>query len=171
MIPADYILLDAARVGEQMDKAKELNTQNHGLYNKKGEEYLRTVAPYLFSFNENDEFINWFKTEGWGSSWGVLINSRANMEQLNAHFRNHITAKTEDSEEFYFRFYDPRVLRVFLPTCSLFQLKEFFGPVSSFTCEHEDQQFAIKFWLENGQLRSHKMPAEEIFSSEATIQT
>src|SRR5919206_403386 len=42
-----------------------------------------------------------------------------------------------DGTPLYFRYYDPRVLNVFLPTCSGAQLKEMFGPVDAFVAESE----------------------------------
>ena len=43
----------------------------------------------------------------------------------------------EDGQTFFFRFYDPRVLRAFLPTCSPSQLTDFFGPVRAMIVESE----------------------------------
>ena len=37
-----------------------------------------------------------------------------------------------------FRFYDPRVLRVYLPTCTGDEAEEFFGPVPEILAESED---------------------------------
>jgi hypothetical protein len=37
----------------------------------------------------------------------------------------------------YFRFYDPRVLRSFLPTCTEPECAEFFGPIGRFVMEAE----------------------------------
>ena len=63
----------------------------------------------------------------------------------------------------YFRFYDPRVLRIFLPTCDAAQLKEFFGPVAHFICEDEDPAFGLVFSLEQGKLKTEKVPVKELF--------
>ena len=43
-------------------------------------------------------------------------------------------------ERVYFRFYDPRVLRVYLPTCSSSELKGVFGPVGRFVVEGPEGQ-------------------------------
>ena len=37
----------------------------------------------------------------------------------------------------YFRFYDPVVLRTFLPTATPRQMEDFFGPISAFYVEGE----------------------------------
>jgi hypothetical protein len=36
---------------------------------------------------------------------------------------------------FYFRYYDPRVLRVYLPTCNASELQILFGPVARYYVE------------------------------------
>jgi hypothetical protein len=53
--------------------------------------------------------------------------------------------KTEDGKELYFRFYDPRVLRVFLPTCSPRETTGFFGPIKSFLLEDDPPQTLLRF--------------------------
>jgi hypothetical protein len=40
--------------------------------------------------------------------------------------------------QLYFRFYDPRVLRMFLPTCTAEQRTEFLGPLGSILAEGEE---------------------------------
>jgi hypothetical protein len=43
----------------------------------------------------------------------------------------------ESGERVYFRYYDPRVLRRFLPTCSPRQEEEIFGDIGTFLVEGE----------------------------------
>ena len=40
-------------------------------------------------------------------------------------------------KDMYFRLYDPRVLRVFLPTCTPDELTDFFGPIGTFLIESD----------------------------------
>jgi hypothetical protein len=62
----------------------------------------------------------------------MIVTSTASDGDLFAYFRGLVTVETEDGESLFFRFHDPRVLSVFLPTCSSEQLTEVFGPVSEF---------------------------------------
>ena len=73
------------------------------------------------------------------------------------HFRKFLIVQAEDGMELYFRFYDPRVLRIFLPTCTRNQLIEFFGPVQKHIMEDEDPSYALIFSLENGILRKERV--------------
>ena len=42
----------------------------------------------------------------------------------------------EGGQEYFFRYYDPRVLRKYLPTCTPEEVRSFFGPVRSFIAEN-----------------------------------
>ncbi len=157
-----YILLDAARMGDQMDEAKKLNPVNDSLYRGGSEESLSAVAPYIFTFDVRLPFAAWYMTKGWGDSWGILLKSPLPIPELHRHFRKFLLVKTEDGEELYFRFYDPRVLRIFLPTCDESQIRELFGPVEYFLMEDEDPEYAIRFWHENGILKSKQFNKTEL---------
>jgi hypothetical protein len=73
--------------------------------------------------------------------------------------------KTEDDQQLYFRFYDPRVLRIFLPTCDENQLREFFGPIEQFICEDEDPEFALVFSFEKNNLKTQRITRESLFET------
>lgn len=142
---ANYILLDAARMSDAIDKALELNKSGQSLYTGKKEKMLVSVSPYLFSYQNDSAFAKWHNENGWANSWGVYVLCYIDFDTLYKHFRKFILVKTEDGDELYFRFYDPRVLRVFLPTCDEDQLKEFFGPIRAFLMEDEDPAFGLIF--------------------------
>lgn len=150
-ITPNYCLLDAARMDEAMLQAKDLNDEHHCLYEGDSEQFLNSVAPFLFSFNPGEEFSRWLIEEGKGQSWGILFESKAEPLQIYRHLRKFLIIKNEDEKELYFRFYDPRVLRVFLPTCNDEQLYSFFGPIETFITEDENQAFT-SFSLQNGEL-------------------
>lgn len=62
------------------------------------------------------------------------------METLRRHFRRLLHVRSEDGEKLYFRYYDPRVLRLYLPSCTSVELKEVFGPVGRFVLEGPEGQ-------------------------------
>ena len=47
----------------------------------------------------------------------------------------------------YFRFYDPRVLRIYLPTCTLEESRVFFGPIDGFLVESADGEKLIGYTI------------------------
>jgi len=48
-------------------------------------------------------------------------------------------------EQVYFRFYDPRVMRVFLPTCTPEDTTQFFGPIQNYLVEDESPEQLLRF--------------------------
>jgi hypothetical protein len=63
-----------------------------------------------------------------------------------------------------FRFYDPRVLRAFLPVCKSSELVQFFGPVAAFHCQTEEPGSVVSFTLEREQLRISDTPLAEFLN-------
>jgi hypothetical protein len=158
----DFLLFDAAKAGKNLHKAIALNAANQSLYKGGPNEALHGVAPHLFTLEFKRDFKNWFVKEGWGNAWGLIVKTPVTFEELAKHLCKFLIIKTERNEKLYFRFYDPRVLRVFLPTCDKEQLKEFFGPVKMFIMEDEDPAYTLQFWLQNYELVFKRVPASEL---------
>lgn len=171
LITANYILLDAARLEQRIEEAKELRDNYSSLYKGRSEEDLAAVAPYLFTHRQESEFGKWFVEKCWGDACGVLVSSKLSFEEAYKHFRKFLLVKTEDGEELYFRFYDPRVLRIFLPTCDKEQILEFFGPIDYFITEGETKEDAILFKQKNGELIEERIPASKVFGELAEEET
>lgn len=152
MSEANYIVLDAARMGGKLNEARELNPEHICLYEGDSERFLGTVAPWLFDFEEDSEFAGWLAENSSADSWGIFLRSNADPNELYRHLRKFLIVTTEDGRELYFRFYDPRVLRVFLPTCDKDQLAEFFGPVECFIAEDENG-LLVEYTLSGGALQ------------------
>ncbi len=51
----------------------------------------------------------------------------------------------EEGKPLYFRYYDPRVLRAYLPTCNESELQTVFGPVNHYYAEGKEQNQLIEF--------------------------
>ncbi len=57
---------------------------------------------------------------------------------MRRHLRRFLLVEDDETgERFFFRFYDPRTLRVFLPTCTPRQREDFFGEVACWFAEGE----------------------------------
>lgn len=147
---------------EKIVKAKELCPSNFSLYRGKKEAMLSTVAPYVFDIAEFNKIWDWFFDEGWSNSWGVVLYTTISIKQIRKHLRRFLIVITEDKKELLFRFYDPRVLRIFLPTCDAQQLQEFFGPIDYFVCEDENPEMGLVFSLENNKLVTKSITKEEV---------
>ena len=86
-----------------------------------------------------------FVTPLLNKSWGIFLRSEASLEPLQRHLRKFLMVYTEDAKPLYFRYYDPRVFRVYLPTCTEMELKTIFGPVACFLAEGPSENSLIEF--------------------------
>ena len=112
--------------------------RRQSLYEGPKGEALAQQAPYLVQIPPQSPYLETLVKEGWGKSWGVYLTSPQPFEEVRRHFRRFLLVKTEQGKELYFRFYDPRVLRVFLRTCNGDELTQFFGPIKAYLMEDED---------------------------------
>ena len=51
-----------------------------------------------------------------------------------------------ENQPMYFRFYDPRVLGVYLPECDIEEAATFFGPLTSIVIEGKHLHQFQRFW-------------------------
>lgn len=158
----NYLILDAARMHSGISKAKHLQDNYVSLFSAETEEILADVAPYIFAYYPNSDFADWFMGDGWGKGWGIMVRSGCTVEELRTHCRKFLVKENEAGQEIYFRYYDPRVLSIFLPTCSAEQLKEFFGPIDYIMIEDIDPNYAQLVWLENYQLYMKSIGKDEL---------
>ncbi len=98
---------------------------------------LLKATPYLARIDLDSSFCRWLFNECWGDNCGIFFISQASDDQLFHHFKKLLLAKSESGESLYFRYYDPRVFRSFIPSCSTDQLNVFFELVERFIVEHD----------------------------------
>ncbi len=131
------------------------------LYQGAEADNLAAVGPYLLCLGQTDEIFDWIWENFWGDAWGIFLWSPASAQALWTHFRRHLLARTTDGERLVFRFYDPRVLLPFLPTCNAAQLRDFFGPVQHFALEDDDGATLVTLRREAGRLVRQTMRLAE----------
>lgn len=124
---------------------------------------LAPVAPYLIELDEENPFTRWVLDHGWGKSWGIFVVSTATFLELRHHFRKFLKVADEDGNTLFFRYYDPRVFRIFMPTCTEGQLQTVFGPVDRYFVEGEDDGTIIQYFL-----RGNNLVRNDIVLSEVT---
>ena len=151
-----YAVLDGASVPDLLTQLYELEPEFECLYRGELEPDIAEVAPYLVCLDPDSEFTRWLLAEGWGQHWGVFASSDADMRALRRHFRTFLIVYDPDGKPLYFRYYDPRVLRLYLPTCNDAELQTVFGPVVSYLLEDVDPKQLLRFQFTAGTLRQER---------------
>jgi hypothetical protein len=113
---------------------------------------LEIAAPYLVQLEPEDKYTRRLLELGWGNSWGVFLKCDARMERLRRHLRGFLLVRDARNRRLVFRYYDPRVLRVYLPTCVATELAAVFGPIDRFWTEGEDASRLLEFRFDRKQL-------------------
>jgi hypothetical protein len=108
------------------------------LYDGKSARDLRDFAPYLVEIGGETALLKSLLEKGWGQAWGLWFSCPLPFAEVRRHLRRLLVVKVEGGADMFFRFYDPRVLRVYLPTCTEAERKDVFGPITEFFLEDEE---------------------------------
>ena len=98
---------------------------------------LQRTAPYLVQLEQDDRASRKLLEESWDNSWCVFLDADVGIKTLRKHLRTLLRVQGPSGKYMLFRYYDPRVLRVYLPTCRADELERFYGPID-------------RIWMEEG---------------------
>jgi pSer/pThr/pTyr-binding forkhead associated (FHA) protein len=140
-----FAILDAARDIRILALLLHHKEQCESLYEGEQGATLAQVAPYLVRLAKESPLLKALVKEGWGKSWGVYLTCPNDFEEVRRHLRHFLQVKLPSGEQVYFRFYDPRVMRVFLPTCTPEDATQFFGPIQNYLVEDETPEQLLRF--------------------------
>lgn len=140
-----YAVLDGASVPNLLPLLAEHEVEHVCLFRGELDPELAQTAPYLVLLPEQSPFTRLLLGQGIGNHWGILIISAADFRSLRMHLRKFLMVWDPDGKPLYFRYYDPRVLRVYLPTCNTHELRTVFGPVNAYFAEGEKPDVLLRF--------------------------
>ncbi len=166
-----FALIDAARDPRIYEALKDVGEDARCLFRGALPPVLAKAAPYLIRFRLDFPFGFLFSKYGWGHSWGVPLQSAKSMDALFQHFRRLLTVSGPEGQRLLFRFYDPRVLRLYLPTCTPEELKAVFGPVDVYYVEPVESESGRAFYREGGRLDSLPTGQPEVEGDRAHLKT
>ena len=135
--PQVYGLLDGAR-DEALAPAIWLSSlPSTCLYSGQLSRSLERAAPYLVQLAPESRFFKTLVDTGWGQSWGIYVVAQPDvtLKALRKHFRTLLRVRDAQGKILAFRYYDPRVLRVYMPTCEPHEQSQMLGPAQCLACE------------------------------------
>jgi hypothetical protein len=154
-----WMIVDAARdrriFGMLLDG---FYSDHHCLFSGPLSSDLEVAAPYLIRLDHGSTKTQRFVTHAWGNSWGVFLKCGAGLTDLRSHLRELVTVRDPAGRSFLFRYYDPRVLRVYLPTCTPNELQTVFGDIECFWMEDGRDDSILQVAVDGVGLVMHTTP-------------
>lgn len=131
-----FAIIDGAQAVELAFTARLMGHPVYTLFSGEMAEAVAHAGPHLVAVGQPLPFLEkWVETMGRNA--GILLQTTAELEVLYAHLREIFVVTDEEGQEYFFRYYDPRVIRTFLPTCTASELEEFFCVVDRWIVEDE----------------------------------
>lgn len=153
-----WMIVDAARDRRIFRMLLESHFDYSCLYSGTLPPALEIVAPYLIQLEFEDRYTRRLIEHAWGNSWGVFLRCNTRMDKLRRHLRGFLVVRDPKGEALVFRYYDPRVFRIYLPTCTRDELRTVFGPIERFWMESEDPDMLLEFGFDQVSMSSNTIP-------------
>ncbi|WP_248803816.1 DUF4123 domain-containing protein [Pseudomonas sp. MWU13-2100] len=152
---AVYWLLDGARDPEIVNSVRRSGLEFSCLYSGQLTPSLEAAAPHLVRLIPTSPSTRELLERGWGHAWGIFILAPPVLPMLviRLHLKKFLRVRTEDKKLLMFRYYDPRVLSVFLPTCTDEEFTKFLGPLNRLLVELDEGARWNLFDLEDQAMR------------------
>lgn len=121
------------------------------------------TAPYVITLDPRKITVEKFSMDRIGKHQVIFLESGASTEEVAKHCSGMLKAMDEDGKVFGFRYYDPRVLRVYLPTCTEEELFIFFGDIDTIWVEGEEEDMLefVKEMETSEEEKAEEKPEEE----------
>ena len=170
---AAFLLVDAAQSEELFDRLMRSGLKQYCLFSGNVELAVARAAPWLVAIEPDSEFLHFVLGACGHKPWGIFVRSHAPLLELHRHLRRFLRVQDESGRALLFRYYDPRVLMAYLPTCTAAELKTVFGPVSAYFAPKTDGAQILQFSLSGQQLvtRSHKLHCDVAESAHSLEQS
>ncbi len=162
-----WMIVDAARDRAIFRMLLECRLEYSCLYSQFRSPALEIAAPYLVQLEYQDRNTRRLLERAWGNSWGVFLKCDLRLDKLRRHLRQFLVVRGPRGNRLVFRYYDPRVLRVYLPTCVGEELRSVFGPIQLFWTEGEVPDDMLEFAFDGVHLVRRAIPLDSKRRSEA----
>lgn len=159
-----YAIVDGARAPRILDMLQTIALESTCLFSGPLSPALQRAAPYLVQLSPDTPPTHRLLEQCWEAGWIILIVTPAyvTLMQLRRHVRTLLRVRDENGHVFMFRFFDPRVLRTYLPTCTASEAARFFGPITAFVCQSECHGIPLTFSRERLPRDDERLPTTDL---------
>ena len=142
-----YAVLDGASFSNLPAELTHHKAEYVCLYRGELEADIAIVAPYLVSLPPGANITPWVLKQIGRNNPGIFIHTRVPVYELRKHLRTFLMIKDVNDQQVYFRYYDPRVLRSYIPSCNAEEKKTLFGPISHYFVENKEGNQLVRYGL------------------------
>jgi len=148
-----WMIVDAARDRRIFSMLLDcFYSDNWCLFSGRLSPELELTAPYLVRLEYGNAKTRRFLAQAAGRQWGVFMKCSQRLEDLRRHLRSLLVVRDQTGRELLFRYFDPRVLRVYLPTCTPDELRAVFGDIERFWIEADRSDVMLSAALDRDHL-------------------
>jgi len=135
--PIVYAILDGSRNNKIHPMLSQSDQRYSCLYEGTLNYELTLAAPYIVRLEKDSDFTYQLIQQCWGNSWGIfaITYAPATLISVRRNCRKIAYVLDKNNKKYVFRYYDPRVFRVYLPTCDVLEAAKVFGPITEFVIE------------------------------------
>jgi uncharacterized protein DUF4123 len=151
-----WMIVDAARDKQIYPTLVASYMEYSCLYSGQLAPAIERAAPYLVQLEFEGSYTRRLLERAWGNSWGVILRCDSSLPRVRRHLRQFLMVRDPRGQQVLFRYYDPRVLRVYLPTCNREELRTVFGPVECYYMEDRNPEDMWEFRRDEGKLAAAK---------------
>jgi hypothetical protein len=155
-----YWVLDGARDPDIVGLLQSGGLEYTCLFSGELHPRLQAAAPYLVHLAAGSATTNRLLRRGWGNAWGILTitDAELTLDQLRLHLKKFLRVQTEAGQQLAFRYYDPRVLNIYLPTCTDEEFRIMLGPITRMVAESDGGASAHVFDCDRNRMRRQEYP-------------
>jgi hypothetical protein len=164
-----YAVLDTAIDPDVLKVLIESRAEYAWLFQGQDAYRLAHFAPYLAPLPPHSPLLPLLVEQGWGKNWGIFFTSDRPPQELVAFLRRFMVVQLPAGDAAMLRFYDPRVLRALLPTCTREQLAQIFSVARFFMMEAEEPAAAVGFSVTERGYQMQESPLSGLKASKSAL--
>ena len=163
-----YAIIDAGRDPYVIPHMLEAMASNvECLFKGNAKKDLGDQTAWIAEIDRHERLLEWLIEEGWSKRQALFALSDLPLKRFATHLRKFTKVIDADGIEHFFRFYDPQVLRQYLPVFDQKQHDLFFrGITACFVEDNRDPAMILRYRSEDGALVSEAVEIDRLVRQE-----
>ncbi len=161
-----WMIVDAARDRAIFRMLLEGHLESCCLHKRFPPSAPEITAPHLVQLECQGKNTRRLLQHAWGNHCGIFLKCDLGRDRLRNHLCQFLTVRDPRGRRLVFRYYDPRVLRVYLPTCFEEELRTVFGPIQSVWTEGQLPNDMLEFRFHRGRLAQGRLALDSETASD-----